>query len=148
MSLRGGVVERLGGCGVEEAGTDGSTYQLVEGQTGGGGRGRACGRRLAASLSSSCGRDGALGREGQSQSKCPCSELTLMNVRLCLHSGVEADVSEAVHNDAVDEVDGLPGASEVDLCPVVLAGGAVDVAGWRGGLDTGVPEIRRQFKAQ
>ena len=59
MSLRGGVVERLGGCGVEEAGTDGSTYQLVEGQTGGGGRGRAGGRRLAASLSSSCGGDGA-----------------------------------------------------------------------------------------
>ena len=71
-----------------------------------------------------------------------------MNVRLCLHSGVEADVSEAVHNDAVDEVDGLPGASEVDLCPVVLAGGAVDVAGWWGWLDSGVPEIRRQFKAQ
>ena len=67
-----------------------------------------------------------------------------MNVRLCLHSGVEADVSEAVHNDAVDEVDGLPGASEVDLCPVVLAGRAVDVArGW-GRLDSSVPEILGQ----
>ena len=44
---------------------------------------------------------------------------------------VEADVSEAVHDDAVDEVDGLPGAGQVHLGPVVLARGRVDVAGRR-----------------
>ena len=63
-------------------------------------------------------------------------------------AGVKADVAESVDNHAVDEVDGLASPGQVDLGPVVLAGGAVDVAGWWGGLDSGVPEIRRQFKAR
>ena len=57
-------------------------------------------------------------------------------------AGVEADVAQPVHNHAVDEVDGLASPGQVDLGPVVLAGGAVDVAGGRGGLDSSVPETQ------
>ena len=65
-----------------------------------------------------------------------------MNVRLGLHTRIETDVAEAIHNDTVDEVHGLSGAGEVDLGPVVLARGAVDVTGGRSGLDSSVPEIQ------
>lgn len=65
-----------------------------------------------------------------------------MNVWLSLHSRVETNVAETVHNDPVDEVDGLPCACEVHLGPVVLARGAVNVAwGW-GWLHSGVPKVR------
>ena len=70
-----------------------------------------------------------------------------MNVWFGFHSRVQTDVAQTVHDDAIDEVDGLPGAGEVHLGPVVLAGGAVDVAGGRGGLYSGVPEIRGQNEA-
>ena len=57
-------------------------------------------------------------------------------------AGVQTDVAEPVDNHAVDEVDGLARPSQVDLGPVVLAGGAVDVTRGRGGLDSSVPEIQ------
>ena len=57
-------------------------------------------------------------------------------------AGVKTDMAETIHNDAVDEVDGLASPGQVDLGPVVLAGGAVDVTGGRGGLDSSVPEIQ------
>ena len=57
-------------------------------------------------------------------------------------AGVKTDMAETIHNDAVDEVDGLASSGQVDLGPVVLAGGAVDVTGGRGGLDSSVPEIQ------
>ena len=55
---------------------------------------------------------------------------------------VQTDMAETVHYDAVDQVDGLASTSQVDLGPVVLAGGAVDVTRGRGGLDSSVPEIQ------
>ena len=57
-------------------------------------------------------------------------------------AGVQTDVAESVDDNAVDEIDGLAGPGQVDLGPVVLAGGAVDVTGGRGGLDSSVPEIQ------
>ena len=57
-------------------------------------------------------------------------------------AGVKTDMAETVHYHAVDQVDGLASTSQVDLGPVVLAGGAVDVTGGRGGLDSSVPEIQ------
>ena len=68
-----------------------------------------------------------------------------MDVRLLgriAGAGVKTDVAEAVHNHAVDEVDRLASTGKVDLGPVVLARGAVDVTGGRGGLDSSVPEIQ------
>ena len=73
------------------------------------------------------------------------SRHTLVDVRLLgrvAGAGVKTDVAEAVHNHAVDEVDGLASPGEVDLGPVVLARGAVDVTGGRSGLDSSVPEIQ------
>ena len=57
-------------------------------------------------------------------------------------AGVQTDVAEPVDNHAIDEVDGLASPGQVDLGPVVLAGGAVDVTGGRSGLDSSVPEIQ------
>ena len=71
--------------------------------------------------------------------------LTLVNVWLLCRiagAGVKTDMAETVHYDAVDQVDGLASPSQVDLGPVVLAGGAVDVTGGRSGLDSSVPEIQ------
>ena len=73
------------------------------------------------------------------------SRLTLVDVRLLgriAGAGVKTDVAEAVHNHAVDEVDRLASTGQVDLGPVVLARGAVDVTGGRSGLDSSVPEIQ------
>ena len=73
------------------------------------------------------------------------SRLTLVDVRLLgrvAGAGVKTDVAEAVHNHAVDEVDRLASTGQVDLGPVVLARGAVDVTGGRSGLNSSVPEIQ------
>ena len=51
-------------------------------------------------------------------------------------------MTEAVYDDAIDEVNCLPRPGQVHLGPVVLAGGGVDVAGGRGGGDASVAEKR------
>lgn len=50
-------------------------------------------------------------------------------------------MTEAVYDDAIDEVNCLPRPGQVHLGPVVLAGGGVDVAGGRGGGDASVAEV-------
>ena len=51
-------------------------------------------------------------------------------------------MSEAIDDDAVDEVDRLPGTGQVHLGPVVLAGGGMNVARGRGGRHSSVAETR------
>ena len=51
-------------------------------------------------------------------------------------------MTEAVHDDAIDEVDRLPRPGQVHLGPVVLAGGGVDVAGGWGGRHSSVAKTR------
>ena len=57
-------------------------------------------------------------------------------------TGVKTHVAETVHDDPIDEVDGLTGPGKIHLGPVILARRAVDVA-WRGSrLNSSVPRIQ------
>ena len=71
-------------------------------------------------------------------------DLTLMYVGLLgsvARSRVQADVSQTVDDDAIDQVDRLPRPGQVNLGPVVLARWRVDVARWGSRSYASVAEI-------